>query len=157
MISRLSRIAGLMALALCAAIAHASALEGGDVVVTVNRVIYPGQTVPADAVVETRLRQPLSAGTQALRSRAELVGMVAARTILPKRLIAPNAVRDAYAIQAGQTTTVYYRQGALTIAMDAVALEPAGFGDPIRVRNTQSGRTISGTVMPDGSIAVEVR
>jgi flagella basal body P-ring formation protein FlgA len=41
--------------------------------------------------------------------------------------------------------------------MDAVALQSAGFGKPIRVRNTRSGRTITGIVMPDGTVAVEVR
>ena len=157
MIARLSSIAGLIALALCAVAGGAVALESGDVVVTVNRVIYPGQTVPADAVVETRLRQPLRNATQVIRNRDDLIGMVAAKTILPKRLIAPNAVREAYAIEAGEAATVYYRQGPLTIAMDAVALQSAGYGDPIRVRNTQSGRTITGIVMPDGSVAVEAR
>ena len=66
MIARLSSIAGLIALALCAVAGGAVALESGDVVVTVNRVIYPGQTVPADAVVETRLRQRMAVASQAL-------------------------------------------------------------------------------------------
>jgi flagella basal body P-ring formation protein FlgA len=112
---------------------------------------------PADAVVETRLRKPLSPGLQVIRDPESLIGMVAARTILPKRLIAPSALREAYAIEAGQPTTVYYRDGALVIAMDGVALQSANIGKPIRIRNTQSNRTISGIVMPDGTVSVEAR
>lgn len=134
-----------------------AAAERSNIVITVNRVIYPGQTVPADAVVETRLRNPLRKGTVAIRDADQLIGMVAAKTILPRRLIVPSALREAYAIEAGETTTVYYRRGALTIAMDAVALQSAGFGKSIRVRNTNSGRTISGVVMPDGNVVVEAR
>ena len=157
MMRRLTHTAGILlsALILCGGIALAAGTD--NVVITVNRVIYPGQTVPADAVVETHLRKPLREGTVAIRDRRQLVGMVAAKTILPRRLIAPSALREAFAIEAGELATVYYRQGALTIVMDAVALQSAGFGDPIRVRNTTSGRTIAGVVMPDGSVAVEVR
>lgn len=154
---RMMRIAGGFTLLLLLCVGNAFAAGGDNVVITVNRVIYPGQTVPADAVVESRLRKPLPKGTVVIRDPNQLVGMVAAKTILPKRLIAPSALREAHAIEAGELTTVYYRQGALTIVMDAVALQSAGFGDPIRVRNTTSGRTIAGVVMPDGSVSVEVR
>ncbi|MAZ19064.1 flagellar basal body P-ring formation chaperone FlgA [Oricola sp.] len=157
MTGRLRHIAGFLAAIAFACGGAAMAASRDDVVITVNRVIYPGQIVPADAVIETHLRKPLRDGLVVIRDAEDLVGMVAAKTILPKRLIAPNAVREAFAIEAGDMTTVYYRHGALTIAMDAVALQSAGFGDPIRIRNTQSGRTISGIVMPDGSVAVESR
>lgn len=154
---RLLRIAGILVPAICFLAGVSSASENADVVITVNRVIYPGQVVPADAIVETRLRQPLAPGINVIRDPESLIGMVAAKTILPKRLIAPSALREAYAIEAGQPTTVYYRSGALTIAMDGVALQSANIGKPIRVRNTQSGRTIAGIVEPDGTVTVEAR
>lgn len=151
------RMAGGLVPALLLCGGFAMAAGGDNVVMTVNRVIYPGQIVPADAVVETRLRKALREGTVVIRDAEDLVGMVAAKTILPKRLIPPSALREAYAIEAGDLATVYYRQGGLTIVMDAVALQSAGFGDAIRVRNTSSGRTVAGVVMADGSVAVEAR
>jgi len=154
---RLLRIAGILVPAICLWAGAAAAAENANVVITVNRVIYPGQVVPADAVVETRLRKPLNPGLEVVRDAEALIGMVAAKTILPKRLIAPSAVREAYAIEAGQPTTVYYRDGTLIIAMDGVALQSANIGKPIRVRNAQSGRTIAGIVMPDGTVTVEAR
>jgi flagella basal body P-ring formation protein FlgA len=154
---RLLHIAGILVPAICFLAGASGAAENANVVITVNRVIYPGQVVPADAIVETRLRKPLAPGLQVIRDAEALVGMVAAKTILPKRLIAPSALREAYAIEAGQPTTVYYRSGTLTIAMDGVALQSANIGKPIRVRNTQSGRTIAGIVEPDGTVSVEAR
>jgi len=154
---RLLHIAGILVPAICFSVGAAGAAENANVVVTVNRVIYPGQAVPADAIVETRLRKPLAPGIEVIRDASLLVGMVAAKTILPRRLIAPSALREAYAIEAGQPTTVYYRDGTLTIAMDGVALQSANIGKPIRVRNTQSGRTIAGIVQPDGTVSVEAR
>jgi flagellar basal body P-ring formation protein FlgA len=151
------KIAGTLVPVLLLWCGGALALEGANVVVTVNRVIYPGQTVTADAVEETQLRRPLREGTIVIRDMEALVGRVAARTILPKRLIPPSSIREAYAVEAGESATVYYRQGALVIAMDVVALQSAGYGEPIRVRNAQSGRTITGMVMPDGTVSVEAR
>lgn len=153
----LMRIAGIILPVICLWASAAAAAENANVVVTVNRVIYPGQVVPAEAVVETPLYRPLAPGVEVLRHPGQLIGMVAAKTILPKRLIAPSALREAYAVDAGQPTTVYYRSGALTIAMDGVALQPGTIGKPISVRNMQSGRTIVGIVMPDGTVSVEAR
>lgn len=147
----------ILFLAVWLGLGAAGASENPNVVVTVNRTIYPGQVIPADAVVVTRLRKPLPTGVEVMRNVESVVGKVAARTILPKRLIAPAALRDAYAVEAGQPTTVYFRHGALTIAMDGIALQSANIGKPIRVRNVQSGRTIAGIVMPDGTVSVEAR
>lgn len=152
-----SLVAGISVAAVLGWTGVATAAENPDVAITVNRVIYPGQTVTADAIVETPMRAPLDAKLQVVRDAASVVGMVAARTILPKRLISLNALRAAYAVEVGEPTTVYYRNGSLTIAMDAVALQSAGYGDTIRVRNVRSGRTITGTVMPDGTVSVEAR
>jgi flagella basal body P-ring formation protein FlgA len=132
--------------------------ENADIVITVNRVIYPGQTVPADAVVETRLRKPLRRGTVAIHDAGEVIGMVAAKTILPRRLIAPSALREAYAVEAGETATIYYRKGSLTLSRWMRSpFSPAGFGKPVRMRNISSGRTVTGIVMPDGDVLVEAR
>ena len=150
-------IAGILLPALLLFGTAASSAQDGEIVLTVNRVIYPGQVVPPDAVVETRLRRPLGNNMTVLRDAGDLVGKIASRTILPRRLIVPDAVRDAYAIEAGESALVYYRQGALMIAMDAIALSNAGIGDTIRVRNTASGRTVTGIVLPDGTVSVVAR
>jgi flagella basal body P-ring formation protein FlgA len=137
--------------------AQDSGQKATNVVMTVNRVIYPGQIVPPDAVVEIRLNRPLRDNLVVIRDPDNLIGKVASKTILPRRLILPDTVRDAFAIEAGDPAVVFYRQGGLEIAMDAIALSSAGFGDLIRVRNTRSGRTVTGIVMQDGTVSVEAR
>jgi flagella basal body P-ring formation protein FlgA len=47
-----------------------------------------------------------------------------------------------------------YREGGLTIVTSALALEPGSIGDTIKVRNEDSGLTVSGRIQPDGSVAV---
>ena len=44
--------------------------------------------------------------------------------------------------------------GALTISATAVTLQPGAAGDFVKVRNIDSGKVFSGTVMADGSIRV---
>ena len=44
--------------------------------------------------------------------------------------------------------------GALTISATAVTLQPGAAGDQVKVRNVDSGKILSGTVMADGTIRV---
>ncbi|TIO47611.1 MAG: flagella basal body P-ring formation protein FlgA, partial [Mesorhizobium sp.] len=44
--------------------------------------------------------------------------------------------------------------GALTISAAGVTLQPGAAGDLIKIRNVDSGKIISGTVMADGTIRV---
>ncbi|TGQ49824.1 flagellar basal body P-ring formation protein FlgA, partial [Mesorhizobium sp. M1C.F.Ca.ET.212.01.1.1] len=54
----------------------------------------------------------------------------------------------------GASVQVYFTAGALTISAAGVTLEPGAAGDQIKIRNTDSGKIISGTVMTDGTIKV---
>ena len=49
---------------------------------------------------------------------------------------------------------VMFVSGPLTISATAVTLQSGAAGDFVRVRNVDSGKTFSGTVMADGSIRV---
>ena len=49
---------------------------------------------------------------------------------------------------------VIFAAGPLTISAAAVTLEPGGTGDLVKVRNLDSGKIFSGTVMADGTIRV---
>jgi flagella basal body P-ring formation protein FlgA len=128
--------------------------DAGEMAVVASHVIYPGQTVSAGALREIQLRNGYRSPTPFVRERQEIVNKIAMRTILPGRLIPEGSVRDAYLVEAGKPARVVYVQGALTITMVAVPLEPGSAGDVVKVRNTDSGAVFSGIVMADGTIRV---
>jgi len=132
----------------------APAAHAGEMAVVASHVIYPGQTVNAGALREIQLRSGYRSPTPFVHAPAEIVNKVALRTILPGRLIPEGVVRDAFLVEAGKPARVVYSQGALTITMIAVPLEPGSAGDVIKVRNTDSGAVFSGIVMADGTIRV---
>jgi flagellar basal body P-ring formation protein FlgA len=140
----------LLALAL-AGVAPAFAQETA---VVATRTIYPGETIGAEALDEV----PLKRGNRDLSAMAmlpgEVAGKVASRTLLPGRLIPLNSVREPYLVEAGAPVQVLLIQGALTISLSGVPLEPGAAGDLIKIRNLDSGAVFSGIVMADGTVRV---
>ena len=47
-----------------------------------------------------------------------------------------------------------YSEGGLLIMTEGAALQDGGVGDIVRVRNSDSGVTVTGAVQPDGSVKV---
>ena len=140
---------------LAAALTILSASAGAqEIVVVPSRVIYPGETVSADALEEMMLRRPPRGAAAFARSAVELEGKVARRTLLPGRLIPLSSVRDAYVVEQGSTVTAVYSDGGLTISILAVPLQPGAAGDLIKMRNIDSGAVFTGTVMQDGTVRV---
>jgi flagella basal body P-ring formation protein FlgA len=119
-----------------------------------TRVIYPGEEVGPGALEEV----PLKRGNRNLSGMAmvaeEVTGKVAERTLLPGRLIPLGSVREPYVVEAGAPVQVLFEQGALSISVTGVPLEPGSAGDLIKVRNMDSGAVFSGIVMADGTIRV---
>lgn len=137
-----------------ALIAGAVPVFAGETVAITNRVIYPGEAIPADALKEVVLREgklPPSAVAMAI---TDIEGKVARRTLLPGRYIPMAAIRDAWLVELGASVQLVFISGALTISTAAVTLQPGVAGDMVKVRNIDSGKVLSGTVMADGSIRV---
>ena len=132
----------------------ASNQAASEVVLIPNRVIYPGEMIETSALKPVTLlpgkHRPDAVATQA----EELQGKVAKRTLLPGRYIPVAAIRDAWLVEQGAAVQVYFIAGDLTISATAVSLQPGAAGDLIKVRNTDSGKIFSGTVMADGTIRV---
>lgn len=125
-----------------------------EVVLIPNRVIYPGETVELGALKQVTLL-PGKHKPDAVATRAEeLQGKVAKRTLLPGRYIPTAAIRDAWLVEQGAAVQICFTAGALTISASGVTLQPGAAGDLVKVRNVDSGKIISGTVMADGTIRV---
>lgn len=132
----------------------ATAAPASEVVLIPNRVIYPGETLALAALKSVTL----VAGKQkpdAVATRAEeLDGKIAKRTLLPGHYIPVNALRDPWLVEQGAPVQVIFAAGPLTISAAAVTLEPGSAGDLVKVRNIDSGKVFSGTVMADGTIRI---
>jgi flagella basal body P-ring formation protein FlgA len=89
-----------------------------------------------------------------VRTRAGVVGKMARRTLLPGRAIMPIALNNPRAVINGADVRLVYIDGGLTIVTSASALQDGAVGETIRVRNVDSGLTVSGVIQPDGSVRV---
>ena len=143
--------ASLLAALLAGAATPVFAQQGTAVVPT--RTIYPGEEIGAGSVQEVDVTNPNLAGEYA-RQSSEVVGMVAKRTLLPGRTIPPSALREAFAVTRGQTVRLTFSIGTMMISAQGTPLENASVGDIVKVRNTDSGVTVSGTVMADKTVKV---
>ncbi|CAM5462384.1 flagella basal body P-ring formation protein FlgA [Aquamicrobium terrae] len=140
-----------LSLALLAGTLPAAAQE---VVLIPARVIYPGETIGLAALKQVTLAAGRHKPDAVATAAAELDGKVARRTLLPGRYIPANAVRDAWLVEQGASVQVYFEAGPLTISAAGVTLQPGAAGDLVKVRNADSGKVITGTVMADGSVRI---
>jgi flagellar basal body P-ring formation protein FlgA len=120
-----------------------------------NITIYPGDTIKETWLVDRDFSSNTAAKRGAvIEQRAEIVGKLARRTLLPGVPIPMNAVIEPRAVANGGKVRVVFVQDGLEISTYATALQPGSIGEVISVRNLDSGLTISGIVQSDGSVRV---
>ena len=115
--------------------------------------IYPGDIIREAMLGEHDFNDGLAAAGFLAR-KADLVGKVAKRTLLPGQAIAANSVGLPKLVTIGAMVRLVYEEGGLTISTFASALQAGAAGDLVSVRNLESGITLSGVVAPDGTIHV---
>lgn len=87
--------------------------------------------------------------------RAQLVGMVARRTLLPGQPVPVKSVEKPILVRRGEPARLVFREQGLVIIMQVESLQNGGAGSFVRVRNIDSGLVVSGRVQNDGTIRVE--
>lgn len=116
--------------------------------------IYPGDLID-EAMVSERVFQPSQIGRLAIvPNRAELLGKVARRTLLPGHPVPLNAVAAPDLVKRSAPVEIVYQEGGLTILAQAMSLEAGAEGDAIRVRNLDSGAILTATVQANGTVRV---
>lgn len=125
-----------------------------DVVLIPNRVIYPGETISLALLKEVTLAPGRHKPAAVATTAQELAGKVTKRTLLPGRYIPVAALREAWVVEQGASVQVYFVAGPLTISATAVTLQAGAAGDRVKVRNVDSGKVLSGTVMANGTVQV---
>ena len=89
-----------------------------------------------------------------VEDRALIVGKVARLTLLPGHAIPYAGVSNRKLVANGAEVKLIYAEGGLLIMTEGAALQDGAIGDVVRVRNSDSGVTVSGAVQPDGSVKV---
>ncbi len=85
---------------------------------------------------------------------AELIGMEARVVLYAGRPIRPQEIGPPTLVDRNQIVPLSFRDGGLSISAEGRALSRGGVGDTIRVLNTTSHNTVTGTVAADGSVVV---
>ena len=85
---------------------------------------------------------------------SDVAGLVTTRTLLPNRTIMLGSLREAWTVRRGDKIVLVYDSGGLKITAAGTPLNDGVVGDLVKVRNTDTGVIISGTVRPDSSILV---
>jgi flagellar basal body P-ring formation protein FlgA len=152
-VGALLRRATLVAIAGCPA-ACADAFAQESLTPMPRAVIYPGDIIRDDMLIDTPIRDPRSAPGALLASRADLIGKTARATLLPGRTIPLSAIANRRLVVNGAEVRLVYIEGGLTIVTTGAAMQDGAIGDEIKVRNSDSGVTVTGAVQPDGSVRV---
>lgn len=122
--------------------------------VTPKAVIYPGETITGDMIEDRTLAPEEGTGTKQFLSRADLIGKVARRTLLPGDTISPASVDNPRLVKIGANVRIIFVEGGMQIIAMGVAQQAGSVGDMIRVRNQDSGLFVTGRIEVDGSVQV---
>ena len=128
-----------------------SAQETG--VPTPKAVIYPGDLILDDMLVDVPDAARDGSGPF-FDSRSLIVGKMARLTLLPGHAIPFSGVSNRKLVSNCAEVKLVFSESGLLITTTGSALQDGSIGDIVRVRNDDSGVTVSGAVQPDGSVRV---
>jgi flagellar basal body P-ring formation protein FlgA len=118
-------------------------------------VIYPGDVIRDDMLADLPQDGVRDGGGPFVEDRALIVGKVARLTLLPGHAIPYAGVSNRKVVANGAEVRLVYAEGGLLIMTTGAALQDGSIGDVVRVRNSDSGVTVSGAVQADGSVKVD--
>jgi flagellar basal body P-ring formation protein FlgA len=142
------------AITLWSAFWAAAALAQESSAPTPRSVIYPGDVIRDDMLADRPEGGVRDGGGPFVEDRALIVGKVARLTLLPGHAIPFAGVSNRKVVANGAEVKLIYAEGDLLIVTTGAALQDGSIGDVVRVRNSDSGVTVSGAVQPDGSVKV---
>ncbi len=109
------------------------------------RTIRAGATVTADDISPANVTS-----TEAL----ELIGQQSRVTVYAGRPMRAEDFGAPQVITRNQVVTLVFRRGSLVIRAEGRSLGQGAVGSSLRVLNTASHTTVSGSIQPDGTISV---
>jgi flagella basal body P-ring formation protein FlgA len=154
--SRLGRVSLLFACA--SALFGVCGAARADEVHTVfvpRNVIYPGDVITADALVERQVSSNLRNHAFFGENPKDLIGKVARRTLIAGQFVPRSAVRAEDVVRQGRPYKMTYNSEFISIVGTGVPLQSGAVGDTISVRNPTSRMIVKARVLPDHTLTVE--
>jgi len=140
----------------CAALSAAvESAEADALIPTPKLIIYPGDLIRGEMLADTPADETAPSPQPILQSRAQIVGKVARRTLLPGQAIPVTGVTSPKLVNNGGDVKIVYVEDGLTIIATGLALQDGWLGDVIRIRNPDSGVVVTGKVQTDGTVRVD--
>jgi flagella basal body P-ring formation protein FlgA len=143
-----------LATALLCAWCGANALAQEAFAPSPRSVIYPGDVIRGDMLADLPQGGLRDGEGPFVEDRSLIVGKVARLTLLPGHAIPFRGVSNRKLVANGAEVRLIYAEGDLLIMTTGDALQDGSVGDVVRVRNSDSGVTVSGAVQSDGSVKV---
>ena len=141
------------AMAVLAVAFSAPSLAEETLIPTPKAVIYPGDVILDGMLVDVPNVARDGSGPF-VNSRSLIIGKAARLTLLPGHAIPFSGVSNRKLVSNGSEVKLIFSEGDLFISTTGAALQDGSVGDIVRVRNDDSGVTVSGAVQPDGSVRV---
>jgi flagella basal body P-ring formation protein FlgA len=116
-------------------------------------VIYPGDIIHNDMLSDLPADSARGVGPFA-ETRSSVIGKMARRTLLPGGAIPLAALDVPRLVVNGASVNLLFVDGGLSISAVGMALQDGAAGDFVKVRNDDSGVTVTGVVQPDGAVRV---
>ncbi len=142
-----------VAIVLFAAVCAVPSSAQDALVPTPKSVIYPGDII-LDAMLVDASNVARDGSGPFVNSRSLIVGKAARLTLLPGHAIPFSGISNRKLVSNGAEVKLVFSEGDLVIMTTGSALQDGSIGDIVRVRNDDSGVTVSGAVQPDGSVQV---
>lgn len=118
-----------------------------------NRRLMPGDIVAAEDLTEMRLPQA-RLGPYAVVEPEAVIGMQVRRMLPEGRPVMVQSVMQPLVIDRGDEVTITFSDGAMRLSAPGRALSDAHRGQDVRIVNTSSNTTLTGTAVAEGIVEV---
>jgi flagella basal body P-ring formation protein FlgA len=135
--------------------APAHATQVAHTVFVPRNVIYPGDVITADALVERTVQRDGDSPVIFGENPRDLVGKVARRTLMRGELVPSSAVHQQDVIVQGRPYKITYDSPYVSIVGVGIPLQSGAVGEMISVRNPSTGIIIKARVQPDHTLTVD--
>lgn len=131
-----------------------AAVDSWKEVPVAKRSIYKGSIVGEDDVVMARLNTSAIPG-DAAQDPKSIVGLEAHRNITSGEVFHREKLVTPIVVEVGSKVVMRYKTPAFEATATGVALEAGSIGQSIRIRNENSKKVISGTIIEAGLVGVK--